>query len=304
MENSAWRTVTTGKKEQIAEVFSRAAESYDRVGPDFFSHFGHRLVELVEVRPGATVLDVATGTGAALLPAAERARPGGRASSRSIWRRTCWRGLGKRSTARAATCMTFTRQACRMLPEPLQQEVARKFRKVNPQAVRASAQQAASSTPDGKPARTATEARPPSAAEWMGQVVASMRCRCRSWRNVWSCSARRQPALLDTQTIKEEHSPLGRWRHTARDGKELLLVRREVLAERITQLGGRPETVFAVWKGAWVLRPGEGDRLGYRLGASDSRSLLAFRWSKLRALGFPGPPLEPVSANVDEHASG
>jgi len=204
---------------------------------------------------------------------------------------------------RAVTCMTFTRQACRMLPEPLQQDVARKFRKVNPQAVRASAQQATSATPDGKPARTATEAPPFGGREdGTGRDLdaASLPFLAECLELLCAQAAR----FAGHPDYKEEHSPLGRWRHTARDGEELLLVRREVLEERIAQLGGRPETVFAVWKGAWVLRPGEGDRLGYRLGSGDSRSLLAFRWSKLRALGFPGPPLEPAGANVDEDASG
>jgi ubiquinone/menaquinone biosynthesis C-methylase UbiE len=56
-----------------AGVFERAATTYERVGPPFFSHYGRGLVDLVEVQPGSRVLDVATGTGAVLLVAAERA---------------------------------------------------------------------------------------------------------------------------------------------------------------------------------------------------------------------------------------
>ncbi len=60
------------KKALIAEVFSRAAETYGQVGPPYFSHFGRRLVDLAGVRRAAKVLDVATGRGAVLFPVAER----------------------------------------------------------------------------------------------------------------------------------------------------------------------------------------------------------------------------------------
>jgi ubiquinone/menaquinone biosynthesis C-methylase UbiE len=59
-------------KQGIAGVFSRSAPTYDHVGPQFFSHFGRRLVELTELLPGWRVLDVAAGRGAVLFPAAER----------------------------------------------------------------------------------------------------------------------------------------------------------------------------------------------------------------------------------------
>lgn len=58
-------------KQEVAGVFSRTAPLYDRVGPRFFSHFGHRLVELARIPSGAQVLDVATGKGAVLVPAVE-----------------------------------------------------------------------------------------------------------------------------------------------------------------------------------------------------------------------------------------
>ena len=54
-------------------VFSRAASANNRVGPQPFTHFARRIVELARVRAGSRVLDVATGTGAILLAAAERA---------------------------------------------------------------------------------------------------------------------------------------------------------------------------------------------------------------------------------------
>lgn len=65
------------RKQEVAEVFSRAAPSYDRVGPRFFSYFGRRLVELARLPSGARVLDVATGRGAVLFPAAEWVGPQG-----------------------------------------------------------------------------------------------------------------------------------------------------------------------------------------------------------------------------------
>jgi ubiquinone/menaquinone biosynthesis C-methylase UbiE len=60
-------------KAAIAEVFGRAAVTYDRVGPHFFTHFGQRLVERAQIPGGAKVLDVAAGRGAVLFPAADHA---------------------------------------------------------------------------------------------------------------------------------------------------------------------------------------------------------------------------------------
>lgn len=52
-------------------LFGRAEPSYDSVIP-FFTRFGARLVEHAGIAPGERVLDVATGRGAVLFPAAER----------------------------------------------------------------------------------------------------------------------------------------------------------------------------------------------------------------------------------------
>lgn len=65
-------------KEIIAGIFSRAAQQYDHTGPRVFEQFGARLVELMPIEPGARVLDVATGRGAALIPAAQRVGASGR----------------------------------------------------------------------------------------------------------------------------------------------------------------------------------------------------------------------------------
>lgn len=65
-------------KERIAAIFNRAAPTYDRVGPRFISDLGRRLVELAQIASEANVLDVATGKGAVLLPAAEVVGPRGK----------------------------------------------------------------------------------------------------------------------------------------------------------------------------------------------------------------------------------
>ena len=59
------------RKQQVSGLFDRVASMYDHIGPRFFSHFGRRLVELAQIPNGANVLDVATGRGAVLIPAAE-----------------------------------------------------------------------------------------------------------------------------------------------------------------------------------------------------------------------------------------
>jgi ubiquinone/menaquinone biosynthesis C-methylase UbiE len=60
-------------KDYIAGVFSRAAADYDQVALTFFTHFGRELVQFAGLDSGDAVLDVATGRGAALFPAAEMA---------------------------------------------------------------------------------------------------------------------------------------------------------------------------------------------------------------------------------------
>ncbi len=64
-------------RQTIEEIFDGAANLYGRAGPNFFSYFGEKLVELVAPADGARVLDVGTGTGAVLLPAAKCVGPSG-----------------------------------------------------------------------------------------------------------------------------------------------------------------------------------------------------------------------------------
>ena len=54
-----------------AAIFNQLVSDYDG-GAGAFAHFGRRLVALAGVEPGQQVLDVATGRGAVLFPAAER----------------------------------------------------------------------------------------------------------------------------------------------------------------------------------------------------------------------------------------
>ena len=68
----------TDPKVWLAGVFDRAAETYDLTAGAYHDHFGSRLVELAGVGPGDTVLDVACGRGAVLLPAMAAAGPTGR----------------------------------------------------------------------------------------------------------------------------------------------------------------------------------------------------------------------------------
>ncbi|MHA1966739.1 MAG: class I SAM-dependent methyltransferase [Candidatus Hodarchaeales archaeon] len=60
------------RKEELSGMFTRAASTYDRVGTRFFSYFGKRLVELIGIPEKTMILDVATGRGASLFPAAKK----------------------------------------------------------------------------------------------------------------------------------------------------------------------------------------------------------------------------------------
>jgi len=64
----------------IVDLWDRAAPKFDQIGPQFFSITGRRLVELAQIAPGDTVLDIAFGRGAILFPAAEKAGPFGSVS--------------------------------------------------------------------------------------------------------------------------------------------------------------------------------------------------------------------------------
>jgi ubiquinone/menaquinone biosynthesis C-methylase UbiE len=65
------------EKRRVAGLYTRVASDYAELGPPFFARAGRRLVEVAGVASGDGVLDVATGRGAVLLPAAERVGPAG-----------------------------------------------------------------------------------------------------------------------------------------------------------------------------------------------------------------------------------
>jgi ubiquinone/menaquinone biosynthesis C-methylase UbiE len=62
--------LTVATKQNIAQAFDDSAPTYDRVGPVVYDPFGTSLVEWLPLKPAAMMLDVATGAGAVLLPAA------------------------------------------------------------------------------------------------------------------------------------------------------------------------------------------------------------------------------------------
>lgn len=61
------------RKVRTRDTFNQVAADFDAGGSGCFAHFGRRLVEAAGVAPGQRVLDVATGRGAVLFPAAEQA---------------------------------------------------------------------------------------------------------------------------------------------------------------------------------------------------------------------------------------
>ena len=61
----------TARKARVRTQFNNVAADYD-AGPGCFAHFGRRLVAVADIQPGQRVLDVASGRGAVLFPAAER----------------------------------------------------------------------------------------------------------------------------------------------------------------------------------------------------------------------------------------
>ncbi len=72
------------RKQYVAGVFDRLADTYDNVGVEYFTAFGRRLVELTGLRPGEHVLDAGCGRGAATFAAAEAVGENGRVTAIDI----------------------------------------------------------------------------------------------------------------------------------------------------------------------------------------------------------------------------
>jgi ubiquinone/menaquinone biosynthesis C-methylase UbiE len=71
-------------KRRIAALYSGVAPRYAELGPPLFAHAGRRLVEMVGVSADHRVLDVATGRGAVLFPAADKVGPDGQVTGIDI----------------------------------------------------------------------------------------------------------------------------------------------------------------------------------------------------------------------------
>jgi ubiquinone/menaquinone biosynthesis C-methylase UbiE len=65
-------------KREVVGTYDRAAALYDQVGARRFTYFGDLLIEKLDISAGAQILDIASGRGALLLPAAEKVGSSGR----------------------------------------------------------------------------------------------------------------------------------------------------------------------------------------------------------------------------------
>ena len=70
--------MTEKSKQDVAAVFNTVAERYDNPSMRFFPFCADRLIDHLHPHPGSKILDVATGTGAVALAAAQAVGPEGR----------------------------------------------------------------------------------------------------------------------------------------------------------------------------------------------------------------------------------
>jgi ubiquinone/menaquinone biosynthesis C-methylase UbiE len=64
-------------KTRAATTYNASADAYDDPANSFWSHFGTRTIDRLDLSPGARVLDVCCGSGASAIPAAQRVGPDG-----------------------------------------------------------------------------------------------------------------------------------------------------------------------------------------------------------------------------------
>lgn len=60
------------RDEFLCNIFDKVAPIYSSTGPKYFEYIGQKLVELSKIEPDTKILDIATGRGASLFPAAEK----------------------------------------------------------------------------------------------------------------------------------------------------------------------------------------------------------------------------------------
>src|SRR5260370_30444181 len=91
------RNLTKPAKIKAAATYNSAADHFDDAPLAFWDRYGRRTVERLNLRQGASVLDVGCGTGASALPAAEMVGPTGKVLGVDLAEK-----LLERATAKAA----------------------------------------------------------------------------------------------------------------------------------------------------------------------------------------------------------
>ncbi len=82
-------------KLKAQKTYNLASDFFDARPLGFWARYGRRTVERLALRPGARVLDVACGTGASALPAAEAVGPKGRVTGVDLAEQLLARGREK-----------------------------------------------------------------------------------------------------------------------------------------------------------------------------------------------------------------
>ncbi len=87
--------LTDPAKLKAQKTYDSASDYFDARPLGFWARYGQRTVERLVLPPGARVLDVACGTGASALPAAEAVGPTGRVTGVDLAERLLARGREK-----------------------------------------------------------------------------------------------------------------------------------------------------------------------------------------------------------------